>query len=313
MALGNRMAWRRLTLRVSAAFLLVGCITGVPAAAKTAAPPVLFAERWIDGTNGAEPLTQVQSLDGDTFVIRQSVKTNFEAPFLYLIFGRDKALLVDSGAEGGVIKPTIDKLIADWLVANKRTEIPLVVAHSHSHGDHIAGDDAFRNRPNTTVVGLKPADVASFFGIGRWPQQIGRFDLGKRKLSILPTPGHQAAAIMIYDPRLKILLSGDTLYPGRLYLPVNFLGDNRASVDRLAAFAKTHPIRAALGAHIEMTRAPGRDYAHEAPVHPDEHRLELGAGSIAELQNGLKAKLDVPDAAKVLDDFIIVPVAARAE
>ena len=65
---------------------------------------------------------------------------------------------------------------------------------------------------------------------------------------------------MVYDPRLQILLSGDTLYPGRLYVPVNFLDDNRASIDRLAAFAATHPIRAVLGAHIEMTRTPGRDY-----------------------------------------------------
>ena len=48
---------------------------GFGATAAHAAAPQLFAERWIDGTNGAEPATQVQALDGDTFVIRQSVKT----------------------------------------------------------------------------------------------------------------------------------------------------------------------------------------------------------------------------------------------
>jgi len=273
----------------------------------------LFAEKWIDGTHGDEPATQVQALDADTFVIRQSVKTNFEAPFLYLLFGRDKALLIDTGAEGGRIRPTVDKLVGDWLAAHKRSDIPLVVAHSHSHGDHIAGDAVFRDRPGTTVVGLKPADVAGFFGIGKWPTEIGKFDLGGRVLSIIPTPGHQAAAMMVYDPRLKILLSGDTLYPGRLYVPVNFLADDRASVDRLARFAASHPIRAALGAHIEMTTMPGRDYPHEAPTHPDEHPLELPASMIAELHAGLKAKLDVPDQPQVHDHFIIYPVAPRAE
>ena len=118
---------------------------------------------------------------------------------------------------------------------------------------------------------------------------------------------------MIYDPRLRILLSGDTLYPGRLYVPVNFLADDRASIDRLAAFAATHPIRAALGAHIEMTRTPGRDYPHEAPTHPDEHPLELPAQTIQELRIGLKAPLDVPDQRQVHDHFIIVTVPARAE
>ena len=293
--------------------LIVGALSASCASAKDAPLPRLFAEKWIDGTLPNEPVTQVQALDADTFVIRQSVKTNFEAPFLYLLFGRDRALLVDTGAEGGQIRPTIDRLISEWLAKHGRSAIPLVVAHSHSHGDHVAGDAAFRDRAETMVVGLKAADVARFFGIATWPEEIVRFDLGGRALSIIPTPGHQAAAIMIYDPKLRILLSGDTLYPGRLYVPVNFLADDRASVDRLAAFAEKHPIRAALGAHIEMTRTPGRDYPHEAPTHPDEHPLELPARSIGELQTGLKAKLDVPDQPQVHDHFIIYPVAPRAE
>lgn len=301
-------------IRLGAAVLLAGCLAGTPSAgAKTAAPTKLFAERWIDGTNGAEPATQVQALDADTFVIRQSVHSNFEAPFLYLLFGRDKVLLIDSGADGGQIVPTVDRLITEWLAAHKRSAIPLIVAHSHSHGDHIAADAAFAKRPGTVVVGLKPADVAAFFGIDPWPGDVATFDLGGRALSILATPGHQAAAIMVYDPQLKLLISGDTLYPGRLYIPVNFLGDNRKSIDRLAAFAKRHPIRAVLGAHIEMTGTPGRDYPHEAASHPDEHALELPAAAIAELRQGLTARLDVPEQGQVHDHFIIMPVGARAE
>lgn len=299
---------------LGAAGLMMGLATsGLLVAAPAAPLPRLFAERWIDGTNGAEPVAQVQALDADTFVIRQSVKTNFEAPFLYLLFGRDKALLIDTGAEGGVIRPVVDRVIAEWLAAHGRQAIPLVVAHSHAHGDHIAGDAAFRDRPDTTLVGLKPADVAAFFGIKPWPGDIATFDLGGRALSIIPTPGHQAAAMMVYDPQLKILLSGDTLYPGRLYVPVNFLGDNRASIDRLSAFVRTHPVRAVLGAHIEMTREPGRDYAHEALEHPNEHPLELPASEIAKLRQGLRARLDTPGQSQVHDRFIIVPVPPRDE
>lgn len=283
------------------------------ARAACAAPSRLFVEKWIDGTLPQEPPTQVQQLDQDSFVIRQSVQTNFEAPFLYLLFGRDRALLIDTGAEGGRIRPTVDRLVAQWLAAHGRRSIPLVVAHSHSHGDHVAGDVAFRDRPGTVVVGLKPSDVAAFFGIPHWPDGIARFDLGGRALSIIATPGHQAAAIMVYDPRLKILLSGDTLYPGRLYVPVNFLADNRASVERLSAFAKKHPICAVLGAHIEMASEPGRDYGHEASTHPDEHPLALPAQTIGELRTGLREPLDTPGQRQVHDHFIIVPVPARAE
>lgn len=299
---------------VGAALLMMvglGAVANVPSA--SAPPPKLFVEKWIDGTLPQEPTTQVQRLDGDSFVIRQSIKTNFEAPFLYLLFGRDKALLIDTGAEGGRIRPIVDRLIADWLAAHGRNTIPLIVAHSHSHGDHVAGDAAFRDRPDTMVVGIRPTEVAAFFGIAPWPDAIAKFDLGGRALSIIPTPGHQAAAIIIYDPRLKILLSGDTLYPGRLYVPVNFLPDNRASIDRLVHFAAKHPIRAILGAHIEMTVVPGRDYPHEAPTHMDEHPLELPARTIYELQAGLEAPLDIPDQRQVHEHFIIAPVPARAE
>lgn len=294
-----------------AAMLANGVLIAPEVMARSAPLPVLFHEKWIDGTSTPEPEAQVQSLDPDTYVIRQSVKTNFEAPFLYLLFGRDKALLVDTGAEGGKIRPVVDRLVTNWLTAHHRTTIPLVVAHSHSHGDHIAGDSAFRDRPNTVVVGLKPMDVASFFDIKTWPDEIGRFDLGGRALSIIPTPGHQIAHIMVYDPRLKILLSGDALYPGRLYVPVNHMAEERASIDRVAAFAATHPIRALLGAHIEMTRTPGHDYPQAVAAHPDEHRLELPVESIRELQTGLRAALDVPDRPQVHDHFILCPVAPR--
>ncbi|MDE2403123.1 MAG: MBL fold metallo-hydrolase [Sphingomonadales bacterium] len=304
-------ATARLRRGAAAAVLAIAACLA-PAAAASGAPH-LFAERWIDGTLPQEPVTQVQALDADSFVIRQSVQTNFEAPFLYLLFGRDRALLLDTGAQGGVIRPTVDRLVARWLAAHHRDDIPLVVAHSHSHGDHVAADAAFRDRAHTTVIGLRPGDVAAFFGVARWPKDIVRFDLGGRALRIIPTPGHQAAAIMVYDPRLRVLLSGDTLYPGRLYVPVNFMDANRASVDRVARFAQRHPVRAVLGAHIEMTVRPGVDYAHKAPAHPDEHPLELPASAITELRAGLKAPLDNPDKPQVHDHFIIVPVPPRPD
>jgi hydroxyacylglutathione hydrolase len=307
------IGWRR-ARGLAVLFLLIGSLVGVPAAAaKRATAHHLFTENWIDGTQAQEPEAQVQALDGDTFVIRQSLKTNFEAPFLYLLFGREKALLLDTGAEGGRLRPVVDGIVEQWLAAHGRTAIPLVVAHSHSHGDHVAGDAAFRDRPDTVVVGLDPADVAGFFGIADWPETIARFDLGGRMLSVIPVPGHQAASTMIYDSRLRILLSGDVLYPGRLYVPVNFMADERASIDRLAAFAASHPIRAVLGAHIEMTRTAGRDYPHEVTAHPDEHRLELPPESIGELQAGLRTLQVVPDERQVHDSFIIQPVAPRAD
>ena len=99
------------------------------------------------------PQMQVQRYDADTYVIRQSVKTNFEAPFLYLLFGQDRALLLDTGAGGLTVRPTIDGLIADWLKAHHRASILLVVAHTHSHGDHRSGDRGIQGTGRTCAGG----------------------------------------------------------------------------------------------------------------------------------------------------------------
>jgi glyoxylase-like metal-dependent hydrolase (beta-lactamase superfamily II) len=276
-----------------------------------AAPPEAprFAT-WIDGTGAAEPETQVQAIDPDTFVIRQSVRTNFEAPFLYLLFGKNEALLIDSGAGGLRIRPIVDRLIGEWRARHANRSIRLVVAHSHSHGDHHAGDDEFRDRPETQVVGLAPTEVAAFFHIKDWPREIGHTDLGGRMLDVIPTPGHQPAHIMVYDRRTKVLFSGDMLYPGRLYVPRDKFGAFRESADRLAAFAAGHPIVALLGAHIEMTSTPGQDYPMEAPTHPSERRLALAPSAIGELQQAVTKMGATP----VLDrhaDFIVYPVPPR--
>jgi hydroxyacylglutathione hydrolase len=265
---------------------------------------------WIDGTNASEPQTQLQLYDADTYVIRQSLTTSDEAPFLYLLFGKDRALLLDTGAGNIKIRPAVDAAIGKWLAAHNRPSIPLVVAHSHGHGDHIAGDAEFAGRPDTTVIGTKPRDVAAFFHVTDWPKQIVTFDLGGRKLDIIPTPGHQPAHIMIYDERTQLLLSGDSLYPGRLYVPSNLFKDYRDSINRVADFAASRRISHILGAHIEMTTEPGKDFKLGARVHPGEHKLELSAATLAELKSSLSGMGETV-VRDVRNDFIVFPAPVR--
>ncbi len=274
-----------------------------------AAAKPLF-QPWIDGTTASEPEMQVQRYDADTYVIRQSVKTNFEAPFLYLLFGKDRALLLDTGAGGLKVRPTIDGVIADWLKAHHRSSIPLVVAHSHSHGDHRMGDAEFKDRPDTVVVGWTAPEVAAFFKIADWPHDIARFDLGGRMLDVVPTPGHHPSHVMIFDEKDRLLLSGDTLYPGRLYVPTDQFAAFRASIDRVVAFTQARRVSHVLGAHIEMTSAPGKDFADAAPTHTNERALELPYSDLLELQAAVHRMGDT--AVKgVHDDFIVFPIPPR--
>lgn len=270
----------------------------------------LFAP-WIDGSKASEPQMQVQRYDADTYVIRQSLKTNFEAPFFYLLFGKDRVLLLDTGAGGLKVAPTIDGIVADWLKAHHRTTIPMVVAHTHSHGDHRMGDVEFSDQPTTVVVGWTAAEVAAFFKIADWPHDIVKFDLGSRVLDVIPTPGHHPSHIMIFDEKTRLLLSGDTLYPGRLYVPADQFAVYRDSIDRVVAFTKARHVSHVLGAHIEMTMAPGKDFSDAAPTHPNERVLELPYADLLELQAAVHRMGDTA-VKDVHDDFIVFPLPPRS-
>jgi hydroxyacylglutathione hydrolase len=295
----------RLRLTVWAALVCAAAISAPARAVDAKTSP--FAAPWIDAAQGPEPLMQMQRYDADTYIIRQSIKTNPEGPFLFLFFGTNRILQIDTGAGGLEVRPTIDKVIADWLRAKGQKSIHLVVAHSHAHGDHIAGDKEFVGRPDTTVVGHSPQEVAAFFSIHSWPEEIVPFDLGGRVLDIVPSPGHEPAEISVFDRRTRLLLTGDELYPGRLYIPARQFQAYRRSIDRVLDFTRSRDVSWILGNHIEMTQKSGRDYPFYAPSHPHEHPLELSFSSLLELDSALHEMGEQPQL-EVHQDFIIYPL-----
>jgi glyoxylase-like metal-dependent hydrolase (beta-lactamase superfamily II) len=277
---------------------------------------------WIHGAPdcaaSADPLIQVHRYDADTFILRQSKCSepgtpdqpgpSFEAPFLYLLVGRDRAFLLDTGASSAPavlpVAATVSRLLTDHAAAAGRPPVPLLVAHSHSHGDHLAGDDQFRARPDTTVVPAGLAAVRAFFGLPHWPAGTAAVDLGGRVLDVLPIPGHESSHIAVYDRATGLLLTGDSLYPGLLV--VHDWAAYVASAARLRAFADTHPVTFVLGGHVEMTATPRRWFGLGALFQPNEHVLQLEARHLREWADAVHA-LGAHPRTERHDDFIIYP------
>ncbi|HAE28935.1 MULTISPECIES: MBL fold metallo-hydrolase [Hyphomonas] len=288
--------------------LLLGNISAcqMPGAPADAPPSTLFAQPWNSGVDPDEPAFQVQAIDADTYVIRQSLRTSFEAPFLYLLFGEDSALLIDTGTEEGNLRPVVDRLIAQHLADSGRSSLPLVVMHTHGHGDHVGGDDGFAGRPDTVVVGHSVEDVTAFFGISDWPEDIGALDLGERTVEILPTPGHHPSHVMVYDPATHILFSGDAIYPGRLFFECGAAGEYAASIDRVARFAESHQVDWLLGGHVEMKAQPGQAFGQQAKSRRGEHVLELPASAISDVQAAFSGIDDYPRVTPFAE-FVLLP------
>lgn len=249
----------------------------------------VLPDRWqVSGPDcPPDPKFQVHEYNADLYILRESGCSNYEKPFLYLIFGRDRVLMLDTGAGKTDVAQVVQGVIDGWLTRNGRDSIPLVVAHTHAHGDHISGDAQLRLLPQTTVVALTPAAVQAFFGFKNWPDEILQYDLGDRVLDIVPIPGHEASSIAVYDRRTGLLFTGDTLYPGRLYV-----ADGPAftrSIQRLVDFTNGKIVTHVLGNHIEEARTPYLDYPVGTKYQPDEHALELGRAHLLELNDALHA------------------------
>jgi glyoxylase-like metal-dependent hydrolase (beta-lactamase superfamily II) len=236
-------------------------------------------------------------------ILRQSKDATFEAPFTFLLFGAHRALLLDTGAvpDRG-LRDIVDGLVADWRVGQHRPDYELVVAHTHAHGDHVAGDPSFADRPETVLVGSSPEEVQAFFGFVDWPAQVVEYDLGERRLEVVGIPGHHPSSIAVYDERSGLLFTGDSVYPGRIYVP-----DFPAfvdSMDRLVDFASAREVSHVLGCHIEMTREPGRDYFLGCRYQPDEPPLQMTTGQLEALRDAAVSVAGKPGRHR-FDDFVI--------
>jgi hydroxyacylglutathione hydrolase len=267
-----------------------------------------FPQSWSEGTElEPGPAFVSHAYNPDFHILRQSGRTHFEKPFLYLLFGADRAMLVDTGAPGADLAGAVHAVLARWSASRGRPAPPLLVTHTHGHSDHVAGDAQFAGMAATTLVGAGLADVVSYFGMATWPNGVGAVDLGGRPIDVIPIPGHEPASIAFYDRRTGILLPGDVLYPGRLY--VRDAAAFRESVARLVAFTRSRPLAHILGAHVENTRTPFLDYPDGTVFQPEEHALELGRAHLLELDDALDGMGERIER-RVLRDFTIWPVSA---
>jgi glyoxylase-like metal-dependent hydrolase (beta-lactamase superfamily II) len=186
----------------------------------------------------------------------------------YLIAGARLALLFDSGMGIGDMKRVTKRL----------TKLPVAVVNSHTHDDHVGGnwqfqevygmDTAFtrmnaRGSRADAQAEIAPGEICGEFPKGfdraayaTRPWQIteykhdgDRIDLGGRVIEIVATPGHTPDAISLFDSVNGLLFTGDTYYPGTiwLYRPETDLAAYQASIKRLAALAPR--VKIVLGAH----------------------------------------------------------------
>jgi glyoxylase-like metal-dependent hydrolase (beta-lactamase superfamily II) len=208
-------------------------------------------------------------------VFRIDEPLHFEWVKSYLVVGRERAALIDTGCGIGDIRNVVDR----------HTSLPVLVINSHAHWDHVGGNHLFteiaiheteaadlergisreRMRQNLApdkLHGPLPAGVdpnnAAISGTKATTLLKGgeTFDLGGVTLEIIHAPGHSPGGIVLLDRERGILFSTDVAYAAPLYCystGTNF-ADYRRSMRLLAEMAPE--IRDVYGAHYETPFPP---------------------------------------------------------
>jgi glyoxylase-like metal-dependent hydrolase (beta-lactamase superfamily II) len=273
----------------------------------------VVAKNWIHGSlncqENQDPAIDVLAVTPDTYLLRQNKCINVEAPFIYVFFGQHTVFIQDTGAtESAAQFPiyAIIKRLIDARFAESNGDRPtILVTHSHGHADHTAGDSQFRHQENVVLVESDLQAVIEHFEFSKWPMGEASIDLGGRELTLLPIPGHQAASVAVYDSHTQWLLTGDTFYPGRLY--VREWAAYKTSIQKLVDFTATHPVSALMGTHIEISSTAGDIFAFGLDYQPNEASLPLTMNDLNALNAALIEMGDKPQE-RILDKVMISPV-----
>ena len=266
--------------------LAFGCLFTGPVGAQLAAGSMDV--QWHSGAadcrvDPPQPL-QVHRYNQHTYVLRESLCTTYEAPFMYLLIGDAKALLIDTGDVTEAQKVPLASTVMALLPSVGGSKLPLIIVHTHGHLDHRSGDAQFTSMPQVKIVGTDLAHVTEYFGFPHWPDGIAQIDLGGRVVDVIPTPGHYASHVAFYDRATGLLFTGDFFLPGRLI--VDDADADRASAARMADFIRTRPVAYVLGGHIEMDRND-QTLALGSTEHPDERALPLDKQALMNLPSVL--------------------------
>ena len=129
----------------------------------------------------------------------------------FLFEGDQRAMLVDTGYDTLQIR---DK-------AASVTDLPVFLVNTHTDRDHIGGNRDFKpvymhpaemdHYKNVLPEGCSMEDVRPL-----WEGEI--IDLGSWKFEVILTPGHTPGSIMLLEREKRMLISGDSIQNGDIYM-----------------------------------------------------------------------------------------------
>ena len=167
---------------------------------------------------------RIEKLNEQTWLIEEY--SNTASAYMYLLTGKERALLIDTGFGTIPLKSICEEL----------TVLPVIVALTHGHVDHIGGTGAFEEvwlakedkelyeahsredvRHIFTQDELLPVkENCSYF------EDEMVFEIGDRPVRVVRTPGHSVGSVCFLDEKNRWMFTGDTCCKAHVLLQMEF-------------------------------------------------------------------------------------------
>ena len=217
------------------------------------------------------------------------IKAEKPGSHIYLIKGTNKNVLIDTG-----IAVTFPRLKASLQKLGLKIRDIHFIILTHEHFDHIGATTYFfdtaviaAHRLAANKIELQDEFVTwmKYFNTARrlfhanvWLEDGTVIDLGNYKLNTIHTPGHTSGCICLYEPKEKLLFSGDTVFGGGTLSQIQASGnisDYMNSLQRLSTL-----------------QVKGMYPAHGRPSEDPEGDILLGLEHARDLFNDTKTLFD---------------------
>lgn len=217
-----------------------------------------------------KPWFTIDQIDSDTHII--SEYRHWEETHCYLLEGRDRALLIDTGLGICDISEEVQKL----------TDKPVTAIATHIHWDHVGGHQYYPDfyaqvaeldwlsggfpLSIDTIRGMvvdrcdlpEGYDVSTYRFFQGTPTRVlhdsDNIDLGGREITALHTPGHSPGHLCFWEPERGYLFTGDLVYKDTLfaYYPSTDPQAYLRSLEKIAAL----PVKRVFPAHHTLDIQP---------------------------------------------------------
>ncbi len=197
------------------------------------------------------------------------IKTGKPSCTSYVILGSKMNVLIDSGINQkyGILKKDLNE------IGINISGLDLVIS-THEHVDHFGANRYLQNKVPVVTHRYAATKIMSAddevllcrahghnpkgYHVHLWLENMNVIDMGDWFLKIFHTPGHTSGSICIYEPRKRILISGDTVFAHGTISDISSSGSYGEYINSLARI-NTMKIDLLLPGHGSISKSVEKD------------------------------------------------------